>query len=53
MRTELFLGIAILSLIVAGWCIRLFMRRETLIHLPFMLAVISYVASHFTGSRTT
>jgi len=53
MRAELFLGIAILSLALIGWCIRLLSRRERLIHLLFMLAVISYLASHFTGPRTT
>ena len=53
MRCELFLGVGVLCLILAGWCVRLLSRREILIHLLFVLAVISYVASHFTGSRTT
>ncbi len=52
MRAELFLGIAIPSLILAGWWIRLLSRREILIHLLFVLAVVSYLASHFIGSRT-
>lgn len=53
MRAELFLAIAMLSVILAGWCMRLLSRRDIWIHLLFMLAVISYLASHFTGSRTT
>jgi hypothetical protein len=53
MRAELFLGIAIPSLILAGWCIRLLSRREMLIHLLFVLAAVSYLARHFTGSRTS
>jgi hypothetical protein len=52
MRLELFLGISILFLIVGGWCVRLLLRREVLIHVLFMFAVISYLYHHVISSRT-
>jgi hypothetical protein len=52
MRIELFWGISMLFLIVVGWGIRLLLRREVLIHVLFMFAVISYLFHHLTGSRT-
>jgi hypothetical protein len=42
-----------LFLVVLGWCIRLLSRREVLIHVLFMFAVISYLFHHLTGSKTT
>jgi hypothetical protein len=52
MRFELFLGISILLLILAGWGMRFLSRREVLIRVLFLFAVISYLFHHFTGSRT-
>jgi hypothetical protein len=52
MRFELFLGISILLLILVGWGIRLLSRRDVLIHVLFLFAVISYLFHHLTGSRT-
>ncbi|MGA9632975.1 MAG: hypothetical protein WBQ63_16230 [Candidatus Acidiferrales bacterium] len=51
MRLEFVFGISIL-LVVLGWCIRLLLRREVLIHVLFAFAVISYLFHHFTGPRT-
>jgi len=52
MRFELVLSLSMLFLLLAGWAVRLLLRREVLIHLLFLFAVLSYMVRHLTGSRT-
>jgi hypothetical protein len=52
MRLEFFLAAAIFILFLVGWCIRLLSRRENLINLLFLFAVVSSLVGHFTRSRT-
>ena len=51
-RFEPFLGIAMLVLIPAGWCIRCFSRRETLMQVLFMVAAVFYLAVGSTDKRS-
>jgi len=51
MGLELVLG-GLLFLLLAGCALRLLLRRDTLIHLLFLFAVLSYMVRHLTSSRT-
>jgi hypothetical protein len=50
MRSEIFLGLAALSLVLGGACVRILSRRELLIQLLFLFAAVSYLVRHFTDS---
>ena len=52
MRFQFWLAAAVLVLVLVGWCIRLLSRRENLINILFLFAVVSSLVNHFTRSRT-
>lgn len=52
MGLELLVGGSMLFLLLAGCALRLLLRRDTLIHLLFLFAVLSYMVRQITGSRT-
>lgn len=49
---ELFLGIAIFFLILLVWCIRFFLRRETLMQGLFLVAALFYLAVGSADKRS-